>query len=244
MHIPDSTDIIKHVPIDNLLAKYEELKEKFIGICDSVKFMEKEIDLLMGDHFRFLDHNLTHIAYGSEFHLRKLKRGFWRYTFDKLQIYNLMSEKKKNELDAQLESENTPDFTHENILTTFKVLIENVRSLMDDTILEAFNILRPPGSGYKTNTEFEVGKKAIIGWVIDCSKWQGKYQRPSLNYRKEQTLRSLDNAFSLMDGCGPIKYPGDSVSRLKAAISENVQIVETKYFKSDTGFPVTVIIFS
>jgi hypothetical protein len=142
-----------------------------------------------------------------------------------------MSEKKKNDLDKQLESETVPDYTRENVLSTFKTLTENVKSLMDDTIFEAFNVLRPPNSEYKTNTEYAVGKRAILNWMISTFKWRGKLENPSLNYQREQWLRSLDNAFSLMDGCGPIKAPGDSVTILKEAIKNRNTCCETKYFK-------------
>lgn len=223
------TDLIKYVPIDTLLAKYDELKTKVNDIFDSIKYLENEIDIVLGNTYYVVDTHL--LLAGREPQIKRLTQNFWKYTFNKLQLYNLMSEKKKSELDKQFENNEFPEYTRENVLSTFKTLTDNVKSLMDDTILEAFEILRPHNDHYKTNTQYEVGKRAILDWMISSWKWHGKLENPSLNYRNEQKLRSLDNAFSLMDGCGPAMAPYDSITILKQAIKDRTINCETKYFK-------------
>jgi hypothetical protein len=223
-----SDELIPHVPVMALIAQYEMLKDRTINIFDNIDSLQKDLHTFIDDNYA-VNHHLRSV--GKDAQLREIRRAFWKYTAQKLQLYNLMSEKKKKEFDKQLYSEDLPEFNKENVFNTFTNLIDNVKSLIDDTILEVFNFLRPHSSEYKTNTEYAIGKRVIMNCMISCSKYNGKWSNPSLEYRHDQQLRCLDNAFSLMDGHGPSTYPGDSISVLRQAIKNRVINCETQYFK-------------
>ncbi len=62
--------------------------------------------------------------------------------------------------------------------------------------------LRPPRSKYKTNTEFELGKKVILVWQIEKGWSRGMFR---VNYHREKYITALDNVFHMIDGKVPIK---------------------------------------
>ena len=52
-----------------------------------------------------------------------------------------------------------------------------------------------------------------------------------INYHwGEQRLRCIDNVFHLLDGKGPIKWPGDLVTMIKEAMRDKEWVCETEYF--------------
>ena len=222
-------ELLKHVPIAALVQQYEVLASRIEVIFDNIEAFEKELKIAVDDNYYGIDFNLRRASRNGQ--TKDLRKVFWKYACNKLLLYNLMSQKAREEFDKQLESDDLPDFTLENVHSTFQRLIDNVGGLVDDTIREAFEIFRPHNSGYKTNTEFAVGKRAILSRMIDTFLFQGKRQHPSLCYPEDQKLRVIDNAFSLLDGKGPIKYPGDSITIIKEAISTGQPECETPYFK-------------
>jgi hypothetical protein len=98
--------------------------------------------------------------------------------------------------------------------------------LLDETISEAFETLRPRRSHLKTNSEYEVGKKVILSYIVEVGySFMATYA--------ENRLRSIDNAFHLLDGKGPIKYPGDLVTTLRSALQQKTIRCETEYFSCE-----------
>ena len=221
--------LMRHIPIIALIAQYDAIIAKTNIIFDNIDAVEKELIEAVDDNYYSMDFYLRQTDRQTQ--IRKIRKVFWRYACNKLQLYNLMSEKKRHEFDKQMENDELPEFTPENVHSTFQMLIDNVPSLIEDTIKEAFEIFRPHNSGHKTNTEFAVGKRVILTSMIDTFMFQGKRTSPSLNYHYDQRLRIMDNAFSLMDGKGPIKYPSDSITILKEAINNRQPECETTYFK-------------
>jgi hypothetical protein len=155
-----------------------------------------------------------------------LRQRIWLHLFNKLEIYNLISEARKKELNQQLEDNDLPELTLENIYSTLETLLSNVPNLVKETAAETFEYLRPPHSRHKTNTEYEVQRKAIKEFVFDC-RWGGN---PSFSTYHDQPIRNLDNTFHLLDGKGAIKYPGDAVTVIRTACRERGWKAETEYF--------------
>lgn len=220
--------IMNHVPIRALVEQYNKIKSRIDVIFENIDAVDKECDEAIGRTY-VLDHHLR--SAGCQGNQHSLRKYFWKYACDKLQLYNLMSVKKRDEFDKQLEDENLPDFTLENVHNTFQCLIDNIGNLAEDAILEAFELFRPRNDHYKTNTQFEVKKRAILEYMIDAPVYGGKRCHPSLSYTRDKYLRIMDNAFSLMDGKGPTKHPGDSYTILREAIGKKQQECETDYFK-------------
>jgi len=155
-----------------------------------------------------------------------IKKNAWYKIIERSQVKNLMSVKRSEELDKQIESGDIPEISVATVLDLMNNFSSGMRSLLHETMQETFNILRPRCSNHKTNTEYEIGKKVILTGMVDHG-----YSYFHLNYRRDQDLRSIDNAFHLMDGKGPIKYPGDMTTQIQAAIQAKEDTCETEYFK-------------
>jgi hypothetical protein len=166
--------------------------------------------------------NLENAAQKSK---EAIKKNMWSYIVEKTQIRHLLSEKKKQELDRMMENETLPEVEADTVQAFITNLAGNLPNLFKEACCEVFDMLRPPRSEYKTNTEFEIGEKVIMNYMVDCS-WGGC----SLEYSREQSLINLDNVFHLLDGKGGTKYPYDLVTTIKTAIRDKLWTAETEYF--------------
>ena len=93
-------------------------------------------------------------------------------------------------------------------------------------ISETFNLLRPPGSEYKTNTEYEIEEKVILDYIID-----NNYGFITMSYSGRRNLTSLDNCFHLLDGKEVAKYPNNAATIMNSAINDKKWECETEYFE-------------
>ena len=218
-------DLTKYMPVHTIVENYDEAKKEITAGYDSIIAANGRIQAVIGG-YGFSDFKIRDAARCIEHDINEMKKQIWRHIFNKCDIYNLVSEKRRDELDDQLEKGELPEVTVETIQSTLDGLLNNVGNLYKETVAEAFEFLRPPGSRHKTNTEYEVGKKAVKEWCFDTS-----FGSCRLAYRIEPHLRSLDNAFHLMDGKGPVKYPGGMYTALSTACRENKWKAETEYFK-------------
>ena len=135
--------------------------------------------------------------------IKSIKVDAWRHIVERMELRRLLSIKRRDELDRQLqEADKLPELTEENILAMFESSAANVNVYLEEAVQEVFDYLRPPRSGYKTNTEFELGKRVILSYAVEKGWNRGKYR---VNYHREKYLTALDNVFSMMDGKGPVK---------------------------------------
>ncbi len=154
-----------------------------------------------------------------------IKRDAWSIIVERMEVRRLLSIKRREELDKQIERGELPELTEDNVMALFEQSAANVNTYLEEAVKEVFEWLRPRRSQYKTNTEFEIGKKVILGWTVETA-WHGRY-RP--NYHREKELTALDNVFHMLDGKGPIKtYHGPLYDAITA--SEDGTGV-TEYFK-------------
>ena len=155
--------------------------------------------------------------------------GAWTYVVNQTGVRNVMTQERTDELKEQLDNADLPPFTVENIQAMLNQLRGDLGTLMEESVKEVFEWLRPRRSGYKTNTEFEVGQKAILSNVFDI--WQ---YRDSYNISVDEQnamLTGLDNVFHLLDGKGVARYPGDLKTLVKEAVKKKEWECETEYFQ-------------
>lgn len=157
--------------------------------------------------------------------LKRIKRDAWSVIVERMEFRRMLSVKRRDELDQQLEKGELPELTEENIFAMLETSVANADTYLEEAIKEVFDYLRPRRSPYKTNTEFEIGKRVILAYAVErtCG---GKFR---VYYRRNDFITALDNVFSLLDGKGPVKtYHGP----LTDAISETTDGKgETEYFR-------------
>jgi len=161
--------------------------------------------------------------------LKAVHRNMWRGIVKKTEIKKILSEKRATELDKLLEDGKLPEITLDTVTQFLANLRGNAGDYFKEACCEVFDFLRPRRSEYKTNTEFEIGDRVILNYMIDCDKWG----YVSLNYHREQKILALDNVFHMLDGKGSPKYPGDAITGIMAAIANHPRSwsCETPYFE-------------
>ena len=118
-----------------------------------------------------------------------------------------------------------PDIDEAQILAMLEGTLANTGAFIEEAVREVFEYLRPHRSHYKTNTEFEIGKRVILSWAVE-TKWDGGFH---VNSYREQILRAVDNVFHALDGNGTIKtHRGPLIDAIEAS---RTGTGETDYFK-------------
>ncbi len=159
-----------------------------------------------------------------------LKREVWKCLVDRLEVRRMCSVKRAAEIDRQLETDELPEVTVENVLAWARGVQDALPDMLQEAVEEVFDWLRPHGTRYKTNTEFEIGQRVILAWVIDDTSYQDKFR---VNHRYNAELVALENVFSGLDGRGTVAK-GSWQSELADAINTTPLDVgrgETRYFK-------------
>lgn len=156
-----------------------------------------------------------------------LQREAWKVLVSRMEIRRVLSIERGKELDKKLDSGELLDITEENISAMLEAAFSNVATFVEEMVKEVFEILRPRNSKFKTNTEFDIGKKVILKWWVE-ERWAGSGFRSSSYQEKE--MRALENVFLTLDGQGTIK---GHYSDLQNAIDKTGSSGwgETEYFK-------------
>jgi hypothetical protein len=131
--------------------------------------------------------------------LTSLRRDVWRGVVDRLEIRRILSIAAAAELDKRLDGREVelPEITEENVWAFARGHLVSLDAMLEDAVLEVFEILRPPGSRYKTNTELEIGRRVVLSGVVERWWWGWRVE-----YSYQQRLRALENVFRHLDGKG------------------------------------------
>jgi len=217
--------MIKHQTITNMVHVYTDASQK---IEQAFKLLEDANAQMLS---AFGEYSGVYYRIRNEDLQLELKQKTWREIISQTGMLEVMTEKKKNEFEKQIENDKAPDITVDTVWGTLMSLRNNVDNLLVEAIRETYEWLRPCNNNYKTNSEYKVGQKVILEYCVDYEKHSWG-EMMSLYYRKEQNIRSLDNVFHLLDGKGVVKYPGDFLTQIKDAIRRKEWSCETEYFRA------------
>jgi hypothetical protein len=226
-----TTDIAKRETLTSMIGTYQQatsMVEQAYDILEQAQnilravFLEKP-----GYRFGVVDRNSTDVGnIASKAINASIKKDAWAVIVERMELRRLLSIQRRNELDSQIESGELPDLTDENVLALFETSAANVNVYLKEAVQEVFEFLRPPSSQYKTNTEYELGKRVILTWQVEKGWGRGSFR---VNYHREKYITALDNVFHMIDGKGAIKtYHGP----LYDAITDSPDGTgKTDYFK-------------
>jgi hypothetical protein len=166
--------------------------------------------------------------------IEDLKRQAWRVIVDRLEIRRILSIKRREDLDKQLyesrDAQPLPEITEAAILSMLQDGMAKAADYAREAVFEVFDWLRPHyghTSDLKTNEKWRIGKKVIIGWMVEPGWGRGGKFR--VRYNSEKNLTALDNVFHMLDGRGPLKtHHGPLYDAI--AVSED-GTGETDFFK-------------
>jgi hypothetical protein len=191
-------------------------------------------DDVFKDQLSRLDIDSSYIHRALEGSADTIKNNCWTYLLKQTGAESFLSSKRKEEAQKQIERNESPDFTVENVLAMIQGMAGNVQGYFEEAVTEVYDWLRPHrgwGDQYKTNIPWEVGRKLIKDCIM--TSWTGaiSWREMRISHWQADNLRDLDRVFHLLDGKGAPKYPGDLVTKINSAIQENEHTAETDYFK-------------
>jgi hypothetical protein len=136
-------------------------------------------------------------------------RVYWQKFVEDTGVKSMMSIKKREELDRQLypdrcrsyhdESAKLPPFEEAQVYAFFDSICGGAGEMIKEAIREVFEWLRPSHKHYKTNDEFQIGRKVILGYMAE--------HYTGVAYRRRAEVDALGNVLYMLDGKGVRKHP-------------------------------------
>jgi len=226
-----TTDIAKRETLAAMIGTYRQATrnvEEAYAILESAQNSLRAM-FLDGPGYRFSvnDRNCSEVGKKASDEINAMiKKDAWSQIIKRMELRRLLSIRRRTELDAQIDKGELPELTDENVLALFETSAANVNVYLEEAVHEVFEYLRPPQSRFKSNTEFELGKRVILTWQVEKGWSRGKFR---VNYNREKYITALDNVFTMIDGKVPVKsYHGP----LYDAITDSPDGTgQTNYFK-------------
>lgn len=225
------TTVIKRDTVDGMIDAYNTARVEVHQAIDLLRQAKARMGAAFGESrdtilpHNFNDYALTDAQSRSD---KIMLKNAWYSVSERVGIRSLMSIAARNKFDDQLERGELPELTAEHVWSFVEGLGHQLGSLLEDSAREVFHWLRPARSTYKTNTEFEIGRKVVLGWIVE--NWTGG--RSHVMYRVEQHIVALDNVFHLLDAKGPVKHPGDFLTTIRTAMDSGQWQCVTPYFRA------------
>lgn len=231
MSTPLTTDLAKRETLSTMIGAYQQatsnIREAY-AILEAAQTTLRSVFLdAPGYRFSVNERNNTDVGKMASDEINaRIKKDAWAVIVERMELRRLLSIQRRTELDSQIEKGELPELTLENVMALFETSAANVNTYLEEAVKEVFDFLRPPRSSFKTNTEFELGKRVILSWMVEKGWSRGKFRA---NYHRDKYLTALDNVFSMIDGKGPVKsYHGP----LYDAIADSPDGTgATEYFK-------------
>jgi hypothetical protein len=99
---------------------------------------------------------------------RNLDRGIWRDLMKRSGMLSLMDAAAREQWYNNLEKDDIPAVSEENILSTFKQLHLNKGDVFERAVINVFKGL---SWDYKSNSPCKFGKKIIVMGLVKCDRW-------------------------------------------------------------------------
>jgi len=224
------------MPKDSVIAMIAEVRSAQAEVAQAFNLLEcakRRLKLALGEHRdnlwegNFRGYNMEREAKDSA---ALIERNAWKSVVARLQVREIVSVKKREELDRQLDNGELPLLTEQNVKAFIDQLHRDIGSLLEDSAREVFDWLRPTSNWkqLKTNEKntYGLGDKVIMTWGMDSEYNKSMPRRVS--YHHEKYFRALDNVFHLLDGKGVAKYPTDLCTSISTAGKTGK--CETPYF--------------
>lgn len=99
---------------------------------------------------------------------RNLDRSIWRDLMKKSGMLSLMDAQAREQWYNNLEKDDIPAISEENILSTFEQLHQSKDDVFERGVI---NVFKSQSWDYKTNSPCQFGKKIIVTGLIKCDRW-------------------------------------------------------------------------
>lgn len=232
-----TTTLAQNIPAETMVANYNQAMEE---IRQGYALLQQAEDRLRAAVTKYADVNPYHSSGADTRHIAKvlknIRRQAWQAVAEKSEIKRLMSPRRAEEFDKQIEYDELPELTVKNLRDTLAGLAEKSGDFLREAVQEVFRILRPSarqcafGTGkLKTNQrcKFQVKDKVILSGMVRPSCVRGLEP----NYYCMQHYRALDNVFLALDGQGANKTHYGALYDAVREAGKNGCKGETPYFR-------------
>jgi Domain of unknown function (DUF4942) len=235
----NSTDLIEHQKVSTICENVEQAKLEVKQAFEILRSAKNRLRLTLGDSSVY--HDIlpsSHRHYGDAvFDERSetevydhITRNAWRYIMDQTGLRHYMTERRQKELDEQIQKNDLPPLSSENIMGTLQGLHGRLPDLLDESIKEVFDWLTPHEhswrAAYKTNKLWRIGPK-VITYGMRASYSSGM----EMNSYQRANWTALGNVFSLLDGKGVQRYPDDLYTRFNSGRPAPGDLFTDDYFE-------------
>lgn len=194
-------ELIPSVAIDRIIAMRNEAINHFML---ALKELEASKELIKraasGDYLYGFTQVVTDSLNWSEKPERAIRQisrladhKIWKQLMNDTGMYTFMSKKQRDEWERQLESDDCPEVTLDNVMATFRHLHENKADTFEKGVIDVFRAL---SWDYKTNNPCRMGKKIIVSSFLDT--W--RIGKPTFSSSGQSRLDDLARPFWLLDG--------------------------------------------
>lgn len=194
-------ELIPSVAIDRIIAMRNEAINHFML---ALKELETSKELIKraasGDYLYGFTQVVTDSLNWSEKPERAIRQisrladhKIWKQLMNDTGMYTFMSTKQRDEWERQLESDECPEITLDNVMATFRHLHENKGDTFEKGVIDVFRSL---SWDYKTNNPCCMGKKIIVSGFLDT--W--RIGKPTFSSSGQSRLDDLARPFWLLDG--------------------------------------------
>jgi hypothetical protein len=244
---PNDSAMARHNSITELCAAWTTARGEIAEGFRLLKQAQDRLNLFFDDGRTYSGmsvlnprgHNTSPDLTKPEATFKELGRRIWQNLVGRLQLRTLMSLKRIQELDKQLETgEGLPEITYANVLAMLETTVNTAGQMLDEKVFECYEHLRPRGwrlDHYKTNQKSEaagVGKKVILSYTVQRSySKRGNFEVRYGGARDE--LRALDQVFHLLAGAPQNHeiYDGELCEAIRTQTGEGKNDFSTAYFR-------------
>ncbi len=223
----DGAGLVPSHSIAHIVGTYNDARAKITEALRTIAEQHDRIESVLGPNcYVYLETRQLRFTEPKD-ELKQMDRRAWRRIIDKSGVRRVLSVKAADDLSKQLERDELPQITEQTVGDMLRGMAERGPEYLAAAVKEVHEFLRPPSSRFKTNTEFDIGKRVILsGWVT--AKWSrgGGFQ---VNHYRTAEPRALDNVFALLDGKPPTTthsgWLADAIYKAEGGTGE------TEYFR-------------
>lgn len=233
----NTTTLTKKTTVRELVAVFQQaeadIREAFRLVCGAEKSLNDSFSLESFASIRVDVNSYSRGSWDVDHAIDEVRRSAWRTIVERLELRRILSIKRWEDLHREMADKKPPPITEQTVSAFAAQYSGSMQTLHEESVREVFELLRPRGTkakALKTNTEFEIGKKVILPYMVENAVFLGNFR---VNYHHQQDLTALENVMSVLDGKGGVNKTHSSELRLSI---ENTPLAsngrgETEYFR-------------
>lgn len=214
--------------IAECVETYQRAAKKLGAALDQIAEVERDLEGQLGIQYELP----TWLSRVKERDMRHIRAKTWHRIVERLELTRVLSVAARTELERQIDKDELGDVTMETATGLLRYFSTNLEDLFSDAVREVFEFLRPRRSRYKTNTEFEIGKRVVLQSQV-ARYYSSTYTICGYDHEREQRLIALDRVFHGLEGKGMVSktYRGELVDAILATPIDGDGRGETTYFR-------------